>query len=357
MPRPAYELIYEKLRQEILSGIYPFGAKLPGKRSLAEQCGVSVITVAHTLELLADEGYISVRERSGCYVAYRAGEVFQGLREPELSLPSVVEQASSADMDSFPFSVLAKNMRRLLSDQGENLLRKTPNQGLLPLRQALSRYLSRSRDIQAEPEQIVIGAGAEYLYGLLTDIVGKDRIWAIESPSYEKIEQVYTARGIQLDPLPLARDGLRSGPLWRSEASVLHISPYRSYPSDVTASASKRAEYLRWGDAEGRLIIEDDYESEFYVQRKPMATLFSRSSHENVIYLNTFSRTISSALRVGYMVLPAPLLPAYHSRAGFYSCTVSAFEQYLLASLIDSGDFERHIRRIRRKLRTAAGSP
>ncbi|MBQ3705928.1 MAG: PLP-dependent aminotransferase family protein [Clostridia bacterium] len=351
MGRTAYGELYEKIRREIISGGYPYGSRLPGKRVLAEQNGISVITAAHALEMLADEGYVEMRERSGCYAAYRASDDFPGREPEEPSRREMPEVPSSADVDGISFALLAKRIRGVLAEQGEKLLEKTPNQGLLLLRQSLSGYLARSRGILAEPEQIILGAGAEYLYGLLTEILGGERIWAIEQPSYEKIEQVYAARGIRLDRLPLGRNGLQSEPLRRTKAGVLHISPYRSYPSDVTASASKRAEYLKWGEEEGRVIIEDDYESEFAIQRKPMDTLFSQAVRGNVIYLNSFSRTISSSLRAGYMVLPKNLLPLYHERAGFYSCTVPALEQYLLASLLDSGDFERHIRRVRRKLR------
>ena len=351
MSHPAYEKLYEKIQDEIVSGLFPYGAKLPGKRALAEQNGVSVITVAHALEMLADEGYITLRERSGCYAAYRADQNYSGI-EPDFSFSDMPDIRSSADVDGFSFSVLSRAMRRVITEEGEKLLEKAPNQGLLSLRQALTRYLARARGIYAEPDQIILGAGAEYLYGMLTEILGKDKIWAIEVPSYEKIAQVYSARGIHLDPLPLGRSGIQSDALWKTDAAVLHVSPYRSYPSDVTASASKRAEYLRWAHQPDRLLIEDDYESEFSIRRKPMDTLFSQSEKGNVIYLNTFSRTISSSLRVGYMVLPKKLLSPYQKQAGFYSCTVPAFEQYLLASLINSGEFESHIRRVRRRLRS-----
>ena len=353
MPQPAYEKLYEKLREQIVSSEFPYGSRLPGKRALAEQNGVSVITVARTLEMLADEGYILPRERSGCYVSYRVTDQFSGLASESPLSPLPPEQISSADVDGFPISVLARTMRRVISEHAEDLLRKTPNQGLLSLRQAISRYLGRSRGIQASPDQIILGAGSEYLYGMLAEMLGPRQLWAVESPSYEKIEQVYTARGVPLKALPLGKDGLLSEPLWQTEASILHISPYRSYPSDVTASASKRAEYLQWANEKNRLLIEDDYESEFSIQRKPLDTLYSLSSKENVIYLNTFSRTISSAFRVGYMVLPPRLIPLYQEKIGFYSCTVPAFEQYVLTELINSGDFERHIRRVRRKLRNS----
>ncbi len=353
MPNPAYLRLYETLRRQIISGEFSPGARLPGKRPLAEQYGVSVLTVAHALDLLSEEGYISVRERSGCYASYRSSGDFPG-PESGFSSSDPADQPSSADVEGFPFSVLARAMRRVIQDQESGLMRKPPNQGLPSLRQALSHYLARSRGISASQDQIVIGAGAETLYGRLVDILGNGRIWAIESPSYEKIEQVYAARQVPLDPLPLGRNGIRSEELARTKASVLHVSPYRSYPSDVTASASKRAEYLRWGEQPGHLIIEDDFESEFSARGKPMETLFSQSATRNVIYLNTFSRTVSPAMRVGYMVLPESLLPLCQQRAGFYSCTVPAFEQYLLADLINRGDFERHIRRVRRRLRASA---
>ena len=364
MSKPAYEALYETIRQEIISGIYPYGSKLPGKRDLAEQLGLSVITVAHALELLADEGYIQPKERSGCYVIYRVTDGYLGQDDSSPSthaFPATSQLSgdlrSSADIEGFPFSVLARSMRRVITDHEESLLQRSPNQGLLSFRQVLSAYLARSRGIQASPDQIVIGAGAEYLYGLLTDILGKDQIWAIESPSYEQIERIYTARGIPLDYLPLERDGIRSESLWHTDASILHVSPYRSFPSDVTASASRRAEYLRWACEPARILIEDDYESEFSVQRKPMMTLFAQSNQNHVIYLNTFSRTISSSLRAGYLVLPSHLLSQYESRAGFYSCTVPTFEQLLLTDLINHGDFERHIRRVRRKLRATMEKP
>ena len=356
MTRPAYVRLYETIRKEILAGRFPYRSKLPGKRIIADHYGISVITVAHAMALLVEEGYISARERSGCFVVYKSADNYQGTGLSDAAGFATLDQPSSVDVDGFPFPALARTMRRVLAEQAENILQKSPNQGLFCLRQALSNYLARSRGIFAEPEQIIVGAGAEYLYGQIVEMLGKNRIWAIESPSYEKIEQVYTAREISLDSLPLGRDGIVSDSLWHTSASVLHISPYRSYPSDVTASASKRTEYLQWGNQENHYLIEDDFESEFSVQHKPMDTLFSLSNNGNVIYLNTFSRTLSPAFRVGYMVLAPVLLPLYQDRAGFYSCTVPAYEQYVLAELINSGDFERHIRRVRRKIR-AVSSP
>ena len=231
------------------------------------------------------------------------------------------------------------------------MLEKSPNCGCIELREAIRQYLARNRGMQIDAEQIVIGAGSEYLYGLLVELLGRNRIYAIESPSYKKIEQVYRATEITYDLLPLTNSGIDSKALAKTKADVLHTTPYRSYPSGVTATASKLHEYIRWSEQNDRYIIEDDFESEFSVSAKPTETLFALSDNNNVIYLNTFSKTISPSLRVGYMVLPKRLIKTFEEKLGFYSCTVPTFMQFVLTELINNGDFERHINRVRRNKR------
>ena len=350
--KPAYLALYESLREEIVSGVRPFGSRLPSRRLLARDRGVSGVTADHSIELLCEEGYAEARPRSGCFVVYREGDSFA----PSASAAArrAVPVPPAADRNMFPFPTLAKVMRRVLAEYGEQILVRPPNAGCAELREALRSYLARNRGIRVQADQIVIGAGAEYLYGLVVELLGRGRIYGLESPSYRKIEQVYRARGVEVAFCPLGRDGILSEALRDTKASVLHLTPFRSFPSGVTATASKRREYLRWASGGDRYLVEDDYESEFSLLRKPEETLFAGSAHENVIYLNTFSRTVSPSFRVGYMVLPRSLLPAFEERAGFYSCTVPAFEQYVLSELIDGGEFERHINRIRRSERKAA---
>ena len=239
----------------------------------------------------------------------------------------------------------------MLTKYEEAILEKSPNSGCTELREALQQYLARNRGIRVDVDQIVIGSGSEYLYGLIIELLGRDRIFAIESPSYKKIEQVYRAAEVCYESLPLAQDGIDSRALFASKAQVLHTTPYRSFPSGVTASASKRHEYIRWVEATDRYIIEDDFESEFSVFVKPTETLFSLSDQDNVIYLNTFSKTISPALRIAYMVLPENLVATFSEKLGFYSCTVPTYMQLVLAQLLNNGDFERHINRVRRNKR------
>ena len=350
--KPAYLILYESLREEIVSGVRPFGSRLPSRRVLARDRGVSAVTAEHSIELLCDEGYAEPRPRSGCYVIYRESDGFSlPSARPERRVPEV---PPAPDRTTFPFPTLARVMRRVLAEYGEEIMVRPPRTGCVELRDALCSYLARNRGIRVQPDQIVVGAGAEYLYGLVVELLGSGRIIGIEAPSYRKIEQVYHSRGVRVDYCPLGSDGILSDALRATKASVLHVTPFRSFPSGVTASASKRQEYLRWVSEPDRYIVEDDYESEFSLLRKPEETLFARAPYRNVIYLNTFTRTVSPSFRVGYMVLPRALLPVFDERVGFYSCTVPAFEQFVLAELIGGGEFERHINRIRRSERKAA---
>ena len=346
-PQSAYLQLYHQLRGVIVSGVYPNGKKLPSKRLLAEQTGVSVITVEHAYAILCDEGYLEPRERSGYFVSYSAADCFP-VAEPD----SVRQLPSARDLaDDFPFSVLAKTMRRVLSEYGESILVKSPNNGCTELRKAIAAYLARCRGINVAPSQIVIGSGAEYLYGLIVQLLGRERVFALENPSYEKIRRVYLANGVTCDMLRLGSDGIRTSELARTDASVLHVTPFHSFPSGITASAGKRSEYIRWAHSRGGYIVEDDFDSEFTLSSKAEDTLFSLEPKRSVLYLNTFSKTIAPSMRLGYMVLPESLTDAFEQSVGFYSCTVPVFEQYVLAELLSNGDFERHINRVRRRRR------
>lgn len=345
--RPVYLQIYRQLRDDIISGIYPTGGKLPSKRLLAEETDVSSVTVEHAYALLCDEGYAEARERSGYFVIFTKSDGFASTSVHKTEPPKQHDRIGS-EYPPFSVSILSKTMRKVLADRRDEILDKPPNTGCDELKTAIKRYLARNRGIDINESQIVVGSGAEYLYRLITELLGRDKIYGVESPSYDKIEQIYIACGITYERLPLSSDGIDGEALAHSHAQVLQTTPYRSFPSGVTASASKRHEYLRWANGTDRIIIESDYGSEFSVSSQPSETLFSLSHGGNVIYLNTFSRTISPALRIGYMVLPEHLAALFEQKLGFYSCTVPSFEQYVLAELINNGDFERHINRVRR---------
>ena len=342
----AYLQLYRQLRQDIVSGLLPGGSRLPSKRQLAEELGISVITVEHALALLCDEGYVAARPRSGTYVC------FGGNPAPVPTPRARLEEMTLAEgpPPDFPFSLWAKTMRAVLSNYDRRILTRCPSNGCLELREALAAYLARSRGMGVSPEQIVVGAGAEYLYGLVVQLLGRERSFALEDPCYEKIRRVYEANGAQCVPLPLGEDGVRSEALSACDAGVLHVTPFRSYPSGVTASAAKRHEYAAWARARGSIVVEDDYDAVFASPTRRIETVFSLAP-ERVIYLNTFSKLLAPSMRTGFMVLPEGLLGAYRARLDFYSCTVPVFDQLVLAAFIEAGHMERTINRRRRALR------
>ena len=345
----AYLQIYEQIKQDIVSGALKFDSKLPSKRLLCEETGVSVITIEHAYSILCDEGYIEAKERSGYFVIYKESDFvssFDGHFEPEI----IKNNYDKTDFD-FPVSVLQKTVRKVLSDKESEILKRSPNQGLDELRTSIAKYLYRSNGISVSKEQIVIGAGAEYLYSLILQLLGKNRIFALENPSYDKIRKVYSANSVKTDMLSLGKNGIKTAELNRTVASVLHITPFNSFPSQITASVSKRQEYLRWAEKREGFIIEDNYSAELTVSKKNEDTVFSLSKNGRVIYLNTFSETIAPSMRIGYMVLPENLLKDFKEKLGFYSCTVPTLDQYVLTELIESGNFERHINRVRRAKR------
>ena len=341
----AYMLLYKRLRDEITRGAYKYGDRLPSKRVLAEETGNSVITIEHAYNILCDEGYAQAKEKIGYFVIFNDKDTF-----PVPHRKPIVPAHHSVSAD-FPFSVFSKTVRRVLSDFGDSILEKSPSFGVFKLRQAVSDYLARSRDIFAPAENILIGAGAEYFYSLLVQVLGRDTLFGLENPSYEKIRKVYEANGAVCRMLDMGGDGILTKHLDETDAKVLHITPFNSFPSGITATASKRREYLRWAKGRDAIIIEDDFDSEFSGLTKREDTVFSLSDKENVIYMNTFSKTIAPSIRMGYMVIPQKLMPIFTEKAGFYSCTVSVLEQLIVAEFIDSGDFERHLNRTRRKRR------
>lgn len=347
-----YLKVYEQVREDIIEGRYPVGSKLPSKRVMAEAMGMSVITVEHAYELLAEEGYIIPREKSGYYVSFDDSDIYTGAQNSIALTPAETGQKkvlqSSGNEPVFSYSIYAKTVRKVLSEYDDYIMQKSPKNGMLELRSAIAGYLLRSRRLTISPDQIIIGAGAEYLYGLIVQTFGRDMLYGVESPSYQKIAKVYTAGGARLKMLRLGSDGIESDELWNSKVKILHITPYRSFPSGVTASASKKREYLKWSRKNEGYIIEDDFESEFTPSRKPEETIFSLDEEGRVIYVNTFTRTIGSYARCAYMVLPERLIGEFTDKTGFYECPVPTLDQLVIASLIGSGDFERHINKVRR---------
>ncbi len=348
-PGPKYYALYRAIRDDIAGGVLAPGEKLPSRRALAEHLGVSAVTVEGAYRLLADEGYISARERSGFFVQ-ALGPVAPAPDQKAEPLRLLPEEEPAPAANDFPYSLWFKTLRRVISDQGQRLVARSPNEGCAVLRNAIARYLLRYRGMHAQPEQIVVGSGSEQLYEYVVRMLGPDRTYAIEWPSYGQIEAVYRGMGARVERLPMGPSGIDSAALAGTRAEVLHVTPFHSWPTGVTAPAAKRYEYLQWAGARpGRFVVEDDFDSEFFMPGKPLESLYSMDKRGAVIYLNTFSRSLAPSMRMGYMILPAALLDAYRERVGMYSCSVPVLEQYALAAFLDEGHFERHLNRVRRR--------
>lgn len=339
---PAYIQVYEHIQKKIIHGSYTFGMRIPSKREMAEEEKVSVITIEHAYALLEEEGYIEAKQRSGYYVCYQVGDVFNANQvENTMALPM-------QEAETFPTTVFAKACRKVLSLMHEQLPSKSEGQGNMQLREAIRAYLMRSRDIQVSAQQIIIGAGSEYLYALLVDLLGRDKIYGIEAQGYEKIEAIYQSSGAVIEKLKLGKHGIVTSALQHTNATVLHVTPYHSYPTGNSTDASKRREYIQWAIEKNAYIIEDDYASEFAPSIKNAETLYTLQP-ECVIYMNTFTKTISSSIRIGYMILPEALIQKYQKTQSFRSCTVSEYMQLVVTELLNNGAFERNLNRMRRK--------
>ena len=342
---PLYEALYRCIRSDILSGNLKSGEKLPSKRALAQNLEVSKITVETAYNQLLAEGYIRSQEKVGYFVE----SVEQIARPPvPAAAPAALPEGPGQDLSGtihFPFSVWSRLQRNVMLDYGEQLLLPLPHQGIGQLRQAIADHLNAFRGMTVDPENILIGAGTDFLYNLLIQLLGREKVYAVEEPGYGKIRKIYAAGGVTTLSAPMDSQGVRPDQL--GCAQVLHISPSHHFPTGLVTPVSRRMELLRWANAANGWIIEDDYDSEFRFNAHPMPAMQSLNP-EKVIYMNSFSKSLAPSIRISYMVLPQSLMALFREKLGFYSCTVPSFEQYTLARFLSQGYFEKHINRMRK---------
>lgn len=382
-----YGYLYECIRSDILCGRILPNEKLPSKRTLAKNMEISVKTVENAYEQLLVEGYVRAEEKRGYFVNAVEGRA-AGNKSAGNPADGNMETGKEADMETginadrkagiktdmkvhggnghgkeewfadftsnykvyekFPFSTWAKIMRETLSYHDMELLEMVPTLGIEPLREEIAKHLYEFRGMEVSPQQIVVGAGTEYLYGRLIQLLGRDGIYALENPGYLKMTRLYKNHGLSYRYVDIDGNGIRLDALRESGANVVHVSPGHHFPVGFVMPVARRQELLNWaGEERGRYIIEDDYDSEFRLNVKPVPAMQTLDTDHRVIYLNTFSRTLFPSVRVGYMVLPPKLVERYLETVSFYSCSVSAVEQYALASFMEKGYFERHIRRVK----------
>lgn len=417
------EFIYISIKKQILGGALLPDSKLPSKRALALNLGVSVITVQNAYAQLISEGFIYSIEKKGFFVTdillgeneksqnakspdsepknFKADDFeksFQEKKSPEnsvqkkLSSKNEISGTSDAEkfnfpktenndgqipenrracnneifadftsnvtsVEKFPFTLWAHKMRQILSSDDPKLLQKSDVKGVLELRLTISDYLKDFRNMSVSPEQIVIGAGAENLYSILVQFLGREKLFAVENPGFKRTKEIFELNGAKCVPLEIDSFGLSPEKLHESGAQIAHLSPNHHFPTGIVMPVRRRMELLSWaGESKNHFIIEDDYDSEFRFNGKPLPTLQSLSPESQIIYMNTFSKTLSPSFRIGFMVLPKSILRDFEKKMSCYSCPVSAFEQFTLARFIGEGFYEKHINRMRNYYRNLRNS-
>ena len=375
-----YEQIYEHIRQEIREGKLLCGERLPSTRSLADYLQVSRSTVDVAYAQLLSEGYIESRPYKGYFVC-RMEELFRletGAKPGEMARTGIGKKTDEAvqavsglknsdrmrfdarydfspngiDMSAFPFSVWRKITKNVLSDASTGLYLLGEPQGDYKLRLTISRYLHSSRGVNCSPEQIIIGAGNDYLLLLLEKLLGQNIRIAMENPTYKRAYRIFRSCGYEIAAVDMDESGMQVEALEKENVTAAYVMPSHQHPTGVVMPIGRRMELLHWADQkEERYLIEDDYDSEFRYRGKPIPSLQSSDKHGKVIYIGTFSKAIAPAIRISYMVLPQVLLERYHSCCYFYSSTVSRIDQRTLNEFIRDGYFERHLNKMRKLYR------
>lgn len=352
-----YLHLYKCIKNDIVKGVLAPDTKLPSKRSFAKNLGVSVITVENAYAQLIAEGYIYSVSKKGFFISDIKNIPCRTIvqkKEDSVQIYSETKKyladftSNQTNIQNFPFSIWAKLIREVLNESQQELVTNPPCGGILDLRNAIADYLKDFRNLTVSPEQIIIGAGTEYLYSLIIQLLGFDKKYAIEDPGYQKIARIYKKHKVTCSHIPMDLSGICINELEAAKTDIIHITPSHHFPTGLVMPIGRRYELLGWASkSDTRYIIEDDYDSEFRMTGQPIPALQNIDMQEKVIYINTFTKTLASTVRISYMVLPPHLLKRYYSEMSFYSCTVSNFEQYTLSRFIEEGYFEKHINRMR----------
>lgn len=360
--RHLYEQIYEHIREEIKGGKLLSGERLPSTRALAEYLQVSRSTVDFAYEQLVSEGYIEAKPHKGFFVCMLE-ELPEGGRQDYAVWQEREKRQAEAgegkalydfspnglDMSAFPFGVWKRITKNILTEGNAELFALGEPQGDYDLRQTISRYLHSARGVNCTPEQIVVGAGNDYLLMILEKLLGEAVGIAMENPTYKRAFRIFQSFGYRVEIVGMDKNGMIAEELYGKRVKAAYVMPSHQYPSGVTMPIGRRMELLRWaGEEEDRYLIEDDYDSEFRYKGKPIPSLQGADTGGNVIYVGTFSKAIAPAIRVSYMVLPPRLLKRYREECYFYASTVSRIDQRILNEFIKDGYFERYLNKTRK---------
>ena len=353
---PLYEQIYNYIKNDIQDGGLPFGKRLPSTRKLAKFLQISRTTVDMAYEQLVSEGYIESVPYKGYFVCeleglyrLRTGESSGGhAKRPQPESYAYDFSPNGVDLSSFPHNAWRKLSKAVLMEENRRLFGLGDPQGEQELRETIAAYLHQARGVTAKPEQIVVGAGNDFLLLLLCSMLGTGQKIAMESPTYRKAYDLFANLSNEVCTVGMDDSGMRIDELEKSGACLAYVMPSHQFPLGTVMPVGRRMQLLSWAEASPeRYIIEDDYDSEFRYKGKPIPALQGYDRGEKVIYIGTFSRSIAPAIRVSYMVLPGGLMSLYQERGRKISSTVSRVDQMIIAGFLNAGYYERHLNRMR----------
>lgn len=352
--KPIYVSIYEQFKEMISEGIYKENDKLPSKRKLADSFKVSPLTIEAAYDQLIAEGYVYAIEKKGYFVDKQIellkpkGNHKINLIQPNEKIKYPYEfKTNIVDTSLFPHSTWGKLSREVLSEKRYEMLNDVDPKGLDLLRDEIKKYLEIYRGIHVDKDQIIIGSGTNILMHILIEMLGRKKHYAVEDPGYDRVYLVLKGNDLKLSLIGLDEFGLSANALYEKNVDIVHITPSHQFPMGIVMPIQRRNEILNWALNTSGYIIEDDYDSEFRFSGKPIPALFSLDQSDQVIYMNTFTKTLAPSFRIGYMVLPKHLLFQYEKISAHHGCTVPNFEQYILYEFMHQGHFERHINRMR----------
>ena len=356
---PLYEQIYRYIKTEIRAGRLRAGSRLPSTRTLADNLHVSRSTTQLAYEQLLSEGYIEALPCRGyfvCQIEELVEVKYHGVPEEKEEKQEENENYNykvdfsprGIDLDSFPFNAWRKLSKNTLVDDNKDMFAVGNAQGEYSLRQVIRDYLHSARGVHCRPEQILVGAGSEYLLMLLSQLIGRSTGIALENPTYKQAFRVFESLGHPIFPVSMDEWGMKVKELEKTQARIAYVMPSHQYPTGIVIPIKRRQELLKWAKKqEGRYLIEDDYDSEFRYKGKPIPALQGSDSNGKVIYTGTFSKSLAPSIRMSYMVLPEHILKIYQEKCRFISSTVSKVDQMILQKFMEEGYYERHLNKTR----------
>ena len=357
---PLFVQLCDQIRQRIVSGSLLQNSQLPSSRGLASDLGISRSTVVTAYEQLVAEGYIEGRAGAGYYVRELVDIGPQdgaGEAAPSSSIRPSISDATPAshpgypDNRLFPYRHWARCLARSARLTPEALIVGKSPFGDLPLRRAIARYLADWRGLDIQPEQVMITAGSvDALENCIRSLAVPGDAIGLENPCYRPLRNIAANQGMRIEWLPVDDGGaeIPSGSQHAAAPKMVILTPSHQFPLGGAMPVNRRLEYQQWADANDAWIIEDDYDSEFRYAGRPIPALASLDTSGRTIYIGTFSKVFSVSLRLGYLIMPPPLIARFADTLAKFGVKAALPCQRALANFIDSGDFYRHIRRVRR---------